>query len=103
MMHFCSLFGFLQGKCLSIAEQVNMFNQTVQMELSRHYNSSELSDHLSKSIFLVAIGNNDYINNYLQPSFYNTSRTYSPTSFAKLIVDALAVQFQVELVIRYNN
>nr|GMD49831.1 GDSL esterase/lipase 7-like [Ipomoea batatas] len=82
------------GKCLSIAEQVDMFNQTVHMELSRHYNTSELSDHLSKSIFLVAIGNNDYINNYLQPNFYNTSRTYSPTSFAKLVVDALSVQFQ---------
>ncbi|VFQ58450.1 unnamed protein product [Cuscuta campestris] len=83
------------GKCLSIAEQVNMFNQTVEMELSRHYKSSEeLSDYLSKSIFLIAIGNNDYINNYLLPSVYNTSRTHSPASFAELLVNALIVQIQ---------
>ncbi|CAH9093146.1 unnamed protein product [Cuscuta epithymum] len=83
------------GKCLSISEQVNMFNQTMGMQLSRYYNSpKELSDYLSNSIFLIAIGSNDYINNYLLPSIYDTSRSHTPRNFAELLVNTLSIQFQ---------
>ncbi|CAH9139198.1 unnamed protein product [Cuscuta epithymum] len=84
------------GKCLSISEQVDMFNQTMGMQLSRYYKSTkELSDYLSNSIFLIAIGSNDYINNYLLPSIYDTSRSHTPRNFAELLVNTLSIQFQV--------
>lgn len=86
----------LQGKCFSFAEQLDLFQETVEKELPKHFdNLTELSDYLSKSIFVIGIGNNDYINNYLQPNLYHTSQLYTPQSFAKHLTDSLSQHFQV--------
>ncbi|KAG8384563.1 hypothetical protein BUALT_Bualt04G0130800 [Buddleja alternifolia] len=83
------------GKCLNLGEQINYFERTVKEELPRHYqNSDALSHYLSKSVFVVSIGSNDYINNYLDQR-YDTSKRYTPQSFAKLLIDHLSIQFQV--------
>ncbi|KAL6526307.1 hypothetical protein OROMI_029947 [Orobanche minor] len=85
------------GKCLNFDEQVGLFERTVKQELSRHYkNSEELSNYLGKSIFVVSIGSNDYINNYLdrQHDHGTTNKRYSPQSFATLLIDRLSQQFQ---------
>ncbi|KAI8541778.1 hypothetical protein RHMOL_Rhmol08G0088700 [Rhododendron molle] len=79
------------GKCLNLDDQIGLFGKTVKNELTKHLGSSEvLSDYLSKSIFLVSTGNNDYINNYLQPNLYDSSSRYSPRSFAQLLTDSLS-------------
>ena len=88
--------GCLQGKCLNINEQIDLFQRTVKSELPRHIKSSyELSEYLSKSIFIVSIGSNDYINNYLEPNLSETSKHYPPQPFAQLLVDALSQSLQV--------
>ena len=88
--------GCLQGKCLNLQEQIDLFQRTVQSDLPKHFKSSyDLSEYLSKSIFISSIGSNDYINNYLQPNLYNTSKHYPPQPFAQLLVDALSQGFEV--------
>ncbi|KAF7135880.1 hypothetical protein RHSIM_Rhsim08G0078100 [Rhododendron simsii] len=84
------------GKCLNLDDQIGLFGKTVKNELTKHLGSSEvLSDYLSKSIFLVSVGNNDYINNYLQPNLYDSSSRYSPHSFAQLLTDSLSHKLEV--------
>ncbi|MCD7450940.1 hypothetical protein HAX54_009086 [Datura stramonium] len=83
------------GKCLHFSEQVDLFQRTVEKELPRQFDDSEeFFSYLSRSIFLISIGSNDYVNNYLQPNLYATSKHYNPESFAKLLIDALSQQFQ---------
>jgi hypothetical protein len=91
-------YGFvcLQGKCLNLNEQVDLFQRTVRSELPRHFKSpDELSNYLAKSIFLVSVGSNDYINNYLEPNVYDTSKRYPPEPFAELLMDSLSQRFKV--------
>ncbi|KAL1557136.1 GDSL esterase/lipase 7-like [Salvia divinorum] len=82
------------GKCLNFPEQVDLFERTVKEDLPRYYKTSqELSNYLAKSLFLISIGSNDYINNYLI-SHYDTGKRYSPQSFATLLVNNLSQQLQ---------
>ncbi|KAL1812615.1 hypothetical protein ACET3Z_022680 [Daucus carota] len=82
--------GLYIGKCLNLGDQINLFKRTVNVNLARQFDSfSEIKDYLSKSIFVISIGSNDYLNNYLQPDIYASSLRYSPQSFAKLLNDAL--------------
>ncbi|KAI6706962.1 hypothetical protein NL676_009924 [Syzygium grande] len=83
--------GNFAGKCLSLEEQVRLFESAAVNDLPRLFKSSdEFSGYLAKSILTIFIGNNDYILNYLNPLIYNTSRTYEPQPFAKLLVDTLS-------------
>ncbi|KAF8389868.1 hypothetical protein HHK36_024385 [Tetracentron sinense] len=77
---------------LSMEEQVKMFEETVQTNLPRNFNSTdELSVHLAKSIFYVAFAS-DYLANYFQPEHYNSSHIYSPEQFAAYLIDELKPQ-----------
>ncbi|XP_060186599.1 GDSL esterase/lipase At1g71250-like isoform X2 [Lycium barbarum] len=46
----------------------------------------ELSHYLANSLFVMTVGNNDYINSYLQPSLYSTSSIYKPRDYADLLI-----------------
>ncbi|XP_057769800.1 GDSL esterase/lipase 7-like [Salvia miltiorrhiza] len=82
------------GKCLSFPEQVELFEKTVKEDLPRYYKKSEeISDYLAKSLFVISIGSNDYINNYLN-DLHDTSKRYSPQSFATLLITNLSQQLQ---------
>ncbi|KAL5582058.1 hypothetical protein UlMin_014500 [Ulmus minor] len=86
--------GLRFGKCLSIKDQIDLFHLTTKTKLSRHFkNPDDLAHYLSKSIFIFSTANNDYINNYLEQRSA-TRKTYSPQSFAQLLVDDLAQQFE---------
>ncbi|MED6175557.1 hypothetical protein PIB30_079509 [Stylosanthes scabra] len=78
--------GALLGKCKSLSEQINLFEWTIETNI-------EISQHLSKSIYLVAVGSNDYINNYLETKF-DTSKRYHPQTFAHLLIHNLSQEFQ---------
>ncbi|KAG6494365.1 hypothetical protein ZIOFF_049390 [Zingiber officinale] len=81
------------GSKISLNEQIELFGKTVEIQLTTLLLDPEaLSDYLSSSLFIVTIGSNDYINNYLLPEFYSTSRIYSGEDFAKLLVDNLSQQ-----------
>ncbi|KAL6135467.1 hypothetical protein ACLB2K_067695 [Fragaria x ananassa] len=83
------------GKCLNLKEQLDLFDRTVKSDLSGQFNNSnDLAEYLSKSIFLFSVGNNDYLNNYLQPELYDTSKHYPPPQFAQLLMDDLSHHFE---------
>lgn len=88
----------VQGVTLSMEKQIGLFRKTVQEYLPLLFrNADELRNHLSKSIFLVIVGNNDYSQNYLS-SQYNSSRTYNMKQFADLLVYDLDQQLQVKVI-----
>ncbi|KAI3877434.1 hypothetical protein MKX03_026491 [Papaver bracteatum] len=85
----CNLFPTI----LSLDEQINYFQSTVRNDLPKIFRSPKvLSHYLSRSVFVIAIGTNDYLNNYLQPQFYNRSKTNPPQQFANLLLDTLGQQ-----------
>ncbi|KAH9676135.1 GDSL esterase/lipase 7 [Citrus sinensis] len=53
---------------------------------------TDLTQYIAKSLFLISIGSNDYINNYLQPSTYASSQIYSGEGFAVLIINNFSEQ-----------
>lgn len=88
-----------QGKCLSLDDQVDLFQRTVKSSLPNHFEGpNELMEYLSKSIFVVCIGSNDYMGNYLS----DTSKHNTPQEFAHLLLDKLSQHFQVSLSITLN-
>ena len=81
--------GSLTGDVISFADQISYFDNT-RGYLSKIFKTRPaLSSYLAKSIFLVSIGNNDYLNNYLQTATHNTSKIYTPQRFADLLIDNL--------------
>ena len=82
---------------LNLDDQIELFKMTVKQNLAKEYGSKkELSAYLSRSIFVFSIGNNDYLNNYLQPHQYNSSHRYTPQQFAQLLVDKLSQGLKVQ-------
>ncbi|KAI3923975.1 hypothetical protein MKW92_003617 [Papaver armeniacum] len=79
--------GTILGDILTLDEQINYFNSTVTNDLP-----TILSSTLDRSIFLISTGSNDYLNNYLQPQFSNSSQTYPPQEFANLLLDTFEQQ-----------
>ncbi|KAI3943140.1 hypothetical protein MKW92_000751 [Papaver armeniacum] len=85
--------GTALGDNLSLDEQISFFQSTVKNDLPHIFRTPEvLSLYLSKSIFIITSGPNDYLNNYLQPKFYNRSKANPPQQFANLLLDTLGQQ-----------
>ncbi|KAB1211410.1 GDSL esterase/lipase 7 [Morella rubra] len=89
---------YASGSCGLLPETgnrfIDLFEITVESALPSHFDTScELSEHLSESIFLLSVGSNDYINNYLDDT-YDTIKRYPPKRFAKLLIDALSHRFK---------
>ncbi|KAF5196204.1 GDSL esterase/lipase [Thalictrum thalictroides] len=82
--------GTAMGMILSLDKQIDYFKDTIAKYLPRIYTTPvERSKYLSKSIFFISIGSNDYINNYLKPENYGSSKGYTPQQFANLLRDRL--------------
>ena len=84
----------MQGRCLSFAEQVNLFNNTVKNDLPKQLkDEKELEKHLSKSIFLISMAGNDYgISYFVDPK---VSKAFTPVAFTQLLIDTLTGDIQV--------
>ncbi|KAL1203696.1 GDSL esterase/lipase [Cardamine amara subsp. amara] len=61
----CGIFyltGKLLGQCLSLSVQVNLLEETIEKNLKNKFKTqSELNQHLAESLFMTAIGVNDYV------------------------------------------
>ena len=76
-------------------EQIGLFEHTITSQLATILNKTgELSQYLSKSMFLISIGANDFIQNYFDP-LYLSSKQYSHAQFAQLLVDKFSQQLKV--------
>ncbi|CAI9109921.1 OLC1v1009850C1 [Oldenlandia corymbosa var. corymbosa] len=82
------------GGCMALAEQINLLLLTINVELPRYFpTKADISNHLSKSLFVISVGSNDYLVNYLRP-FSPTRALYPPRVFARLLVISLCQQIQ---------
>lgn len=54
-------------------------------------------EYLRKCIYIVQIGNNDYINNYLLPQLYPSSHLYKPEQFATILIQQYSEQLKVQM------
>lgn len=84
----------LQGERFSLSQQVVNFESTVS-DLRRQMGDAEMSNYLANALVIMCVGSNDYINNYLQPSFYATSYIYSPKDYADLLINRYTTQILV--------
>ncbi|GFP80735.1 GDSL esterase/lipase at5g08460 [Phtheirospermum japonicum] len=74
------------GERFSLSQQVENFESTMN-QLRSQMTDEEMSIYLSKALVVMCLGSNDYINNYLQPTFYTTSYIYSPKDYADLLIN----------------
>ncbi|KAG5562509.1 hypothetical protein RHGRI_005288 [Rhododendron griersonianum] len=54
----------------------------------------EAANYLSKCIYYVGMGSNDYINNYLLPQYFNTSQLYTPEQYAVVLIQQYSQQLK---------
>nr|DAD35135.1 TPA_asm: hypothetical protein HUJ06_005775 [Nelumbo nucifera] len=79
------------GARISMNEQIRLFENTVKEDLPPLFESPKaLHSYLEKSI-----GSNDYINNYLMPHIYTSSRIYN----AEASADHLIRNFSQQLIV----
>ncbi|XP_039042756.1 GDSL esterase/lipase At5g08460-like [Hibiscus syriacus] len=83
--------GLNLGDRFSLTQQVENFKSTLD-QLQNQMDQEMLNQHLRKSLLVTNIGSNDYINNYLMPSIYSSSSTYTPEAFANLLINKYAGQ-----------
>ncbi|KAL0283075.1 UNVERIFIED_CONTAM: GDSL esterase/lipase [Sesamum angustifolium] len=74
------------GERFSLSGQVENFESTLN-QLRRQMGDEELSNYLAKALAIMALGSNDYINNYLSPNFYTSSYFYTPKDYADLLIN----------------
>lgn len=87
-----------QGERFSFSQQVQNFESTLNL-LRNQMEEEELSNYLAKALVILSLGSNDYINNYLQPSFYTTSYLYNPKDYADLLINRYTRQILVRILV----
>ncbi|XP_074318740.1 GDSL esterase/lipase At1g71250-like [Silene latifolia] len=78
------------GARFSFRQQVENFNITKD-QLLNQMNDDKLVDYLSKALAVIILGSNDYINNYLNPS-YRTSSKFKPDKYADIVINQYSKQ-----------
>ncbi|KAF8100874.1 hypothetical protein N665_0214s0034 [Sinapis alba] len=75
------------GQCLSLSVQIDLFKETIDKNLKQRFKTKqELSKHLAESLFMIAIGINDYV------FFFN--KTTDPNEFANKLLHDYLIQIQ---------
>ncbi|KAL3643568.1 hypothetical protein CASFOL_014383 [Castilleja foliolosa] len=75
----------MKGDVISLSEQLSNHEATISRIASLLGSKSAAKQHLSKCIYLVGIGNNDYLANYL-PQYHTSTTPYNPQQFAALLI-----------------
>ncbi|MQM22653.1 hypothetical protein Taro_055709 [Colocasia esculenta] len=83
------------GARVTFNGQIQLFETTVRTQLPLLIpDPAVMSEHLAKSVFIINIGSNDYINNYLLPNTYTSSHVYSREAFADLLIEKFSQQLK---------
>ncbi|XP_076886561.1 GDSL esterase/lipase At1g29670-like [Bidens hawaiensis] len=74
------------GARINFGGQVNNYKNTVSQVVNILGNQTSAANYLGKCIYSVGLGSNDYLNNYFMPTFYRTSRQYTPEQYASVLI-----------------
>ncbi|MDV3140068.1 MAG: hypothetical protein Q8765_02620, partial [Sweet potato little leaf phytoplasma] len=77
-----------------MGKQIEYFTSTVTNDLPKHFKSKEeLKHHLSKSLFIISMGSNDYALNYMRNN--SAYKDKNPVQFADYLLEHLASKIKV--------
>ncbi|KAI9198206.1 hypothetical protein LWI28_011831 [Acer negundo] len=74
------------GSRISFRGQVQNYRNTVQQVVSLLGDEDSAADYLSKCLYSIGLGSNDYLNNYFMPLYYSSGRQYTPEQWADLLI-----------------
>ncbi|KAK6921859.1 GDSL lipase/esterase [Dillenia turbinata] len=81
------------GACLSFDDQMDLFQSTVENDLSKQFKQQrELNEHLSNSLFFISFGVNDY-SNYVK-HLNDTKCHRSPEDFAEFLLNKFGTRLK---------
>ncbi|KAG6405082.1 hypothetical protein SASPL_132664 [Salvia splendens] len=86
------------GARIDFTGQINNYKNTVSQVVDILGDEDSAASYLSKCIYSVGVGSNDYLNNYFMPQYYSTSRQYSPEQYAEVLIR----QYTEQLRMLYN-
>lgn len=89
------LFSDFQGGRIAFAGQVANHVNTVSQVVNILGDENQASSYLSKCIYSIGLGSNDYLNNYFMPTFYSTGNQFSPESFSDDLIARYTEQLRV--------
>lgn len=92
---------FLQGGRVTFSGQVNNYKNIAQQIVRIIGNENSAANYLSKCIYSIGVGSNDYLNNYFMPQYYSTSRQYTPQQYANVLIQQYTQQLKVNLTISF--
>ncbi|XP_073037421.1 GDSL esterase/lipase At1g29670-like [Primulina eburnea] len=85
--------GIAVGDRISLNRQLLNHKATIA-SLSLLLGPARLKDHLNKCLYAVNMGSNDYLNNYLLPQFYPSSKLYTPDQFSAFLIHQYSQQLK---------
>ncbi|XP_057471505.1 GDSL esterase/lipase At5g45670-like [Actinidia eriantha] len=74
------------GARISMNGQVNNYKNTVSQVVDLLGDEDQAANYLSKCIYSLGLGSNDYLNNYFMPNVYSTSRQFTPEQYAQVLI-----------------
>ena len=79
------------------------YRNTVSQVVELLGDEDTAANYLSRCIFSIGLGSNDYLNNYFMPQFYNTGNQYTPEQYADDLIQRYAQQLRVSTLSFSNN
>lgn len=87
----------VQGARIDFRGQVENYKSTVSQVVNLLGDENKAANYLSKCIFSIGMGSNDYLNNYFMPAFYSTGSQFTPEQYADLLIQDYAPQLRVSV------
>lgn len=82
------------GQRITFSGQVRNYKNTVDQIVELLGDEDSAANYLSKCIYSVGVGSNDYLNNYFMPLYYSSSRQYSPDQYADILIQQYTEQLR---------
>lgn len=83
------------GGRITFRGQVENYRNTVSQVVQLLGDEDTAANYLSRCIFSIGLGSNDYLNNYFMPQFYNTGSQYTPEQYADDLIQRYAQQLRI--------
>ncbi|XP_047308480.1 GDSL esterase/lipase At5g45670-like [Impatiens glandulifera] len=82
------------GGRIPFSGQVNNYKTTVSQVVNLLGDGDSAASYLSKCIYSIGLGSNDYLNNYFMPAYYDSGRRYTPDQYADILIQQYRQQLQ---------
>ncbi|XP_062160831.1 GDSL esterase/lipase At5g45670-like [Alnus glutinosa] len=83
------------GGRITFSRQVRNYQNTVSQVVNLLGDENSAADYLSKCIYSIGMGTNDYLNNYFLPLYYSTGSRYTPEQYADVLLRDYSQQLRI--------